>query len=976
MTGQTGKGHSQQKVRKGQRMLLALILLAFVLRVYDLGRQEFWLDEALSANISGLGWAGAVAHLRSEPFEHPPLYFLSLYPWQRLAGTSEFAFRFVSVFWGVLFIPLLYMFVRRLADERVGRLAALLATISPFMVAYSREARMYTLLPCLALLALLSFQRVSERERQSGWWLAYALLLAVGVATQYFFAGIWAAISVYLILEWPRHRRLASWGLAIQLLCLVVGVIWWFAAPGLRASVVRVFEGEAAVSLGYKLNKIMPILLLDEAGGTEASLKAYVLMAGGWVLVLLGVWWSRRAQVLDPRAWRLLLLVVVIPLFGSLLIPYGVLGRHLGYTLIALFTFMAFAFLALRRRGRLWLTVGILLVLLSSTYGLMIQYRQDNGDFGQALAYIDKQGQPGDLLIITQPGQRPVADYYNKQSWPIRYLPDPDSPLSPTQVADALTSIAQTHARVWLGPIGAWTADPEHLVERWLAANAFQAEKTWFPASSSVTLYFTDDERLTGIETGPITFGDRIRLQELYAGPLQVSPGDAVRLRFDWRAGLDLDEGYVVDLLLVDDQGLVWAERRSEPCGGWCPTNTWRAAQRLQDQHALLIPPGTPPGIYRLQVAWTPVDGGPALPVEEGDEHADRATVAEVTVLPSPAARRAPGTLPNPLQATFGDQFTLLGYELAPLEAQIGETLHLETHWRAEIGPTEDYTLEVGLTDREGQEVIRWQVAPAASFYPTSAWRSGAYVRGQHDLPLPQPMSPGRYRMWLALLSPTGERLALGGERPRKALVGLIPWQERLGGQELTLADLSLSDRSRRFDLPPVAYPLEATLGKRAHLVGYDLDLSQAYPGGQLPLTLYWRAGGPMVRSFKVFTHLVNAQGTVWAQHDALPGEGCCPTHSWADGEVIVDEHLIPLGTDLPPGTYELVVGMYDEQDASRLPAYAANGESLPGDYVSIRTIAIEPAQRPGIQATTPAEPHFNFDYTFFLPLVCKGSPR
>jgi hypothetical protein len=143
-----------------------------------------------------------------------------------------------------------------------------------------------------------------------------------------------------------------------------------------------------------------------------------------------------------------------------------------------------------------------------------------------------------------------------------------------------------------------------------------------------------------------------------------------------------------------------------------------------------------------------------------------------------------------------------------------------------------------------------------------------------------------------------------------------------------------------------------------------------------LPLTLFWQASGPMVRPFKVFTHLVNAQGTVLAQHDAPPGGSCCPTHTWADGEVIVDEHLIPLDVNLPPGTYELVVGMYDEQAASRLPAYAASGEPLPGDSVTIRSVTIEPAQGPESQATAAAMPQFDTSYILFLPLVCKGSPQ
>ncbi len=72
----------------GRWGLVILILLAFALRIFDLGEQELWFDEALSANISTLGWPGTVAHLQNQPFEHPPLYFLALSPWLTAGGNQ------------------------------------------------------------------------------------------------------------------------------------------------------------------------------------------------------------------------------------------------------------------------------------------------------------------------------------------------------------------------------------------------------------------------------------------------------------------------------------------------------------------------------------------------------------------------------------------------------------------------------------------------------------------------------------------------------------------------------------------------------------------------------------------------------------------------------------------------------------------------------------------------------------------------
>ena len=82
---------------------------------------------------------------------NPPLYFVGLSALRALAGESEYALRFASVIAGVLLVPLLYVMGKRLFSERAGVLAAVLGTFSPFLIWYSQEARMYTLLATLSL---------------------------------------------------------------------------------------------------------------------------------------------------------------------------------------------------------------------------------------------------------------------------------------------------------------------------------------------------------------------------------------------------------------------------------------------------------------------------------------------------------------------------------------------------------------------------------------------------------------------------------------------------------------------------------------------------------------------------------------------------------------------------------------------------------------------------------------------------------
>jgi 4-amino-4-deoxy-L-arabinose transferase-like glycosyltransferase len=924
------------------------------LRLYDLGGREFWFDEALTANVSDLGWEGIVAHLSSAPFEHPPLYFLSLYPWQQGVGRNEFAFRFFSVFWGVLFVPLLYLLGKRLAGRSLALLAALLGTVSPFLVAYSREARMYSLLPVLALLAVLVFWTALERERRPAWWLAYLVLLAAGLATHYYFVLIWLASALCLLLDYLRRRRVRRWAIAMHAVLPAGAAIWLLAAPGLRASLVRVLGGETAFELAYKLNKVVPALMLGEVSGGEVPLVAHLLAAGGWLLALVGVWTSHRLVQLPRPAWHFLVLFLVVPLVTALLIPYGVLGRHLGYLLIPLLIFQALGLVGLRRRGWAWLGLGLVALLLPVSYGLFVHYRADNGSFGEAMAYIDRRGLSGDLLILNQPAQEPLVTYYNRGDWPVRYLPEGAAPPAEGEVEETMAALRRGHPRLWLGPIGAWTADPELVVEQWLAQNAYQADKVWFPDSTSVGLYFSGEEELAPVEVAPWIWGGRIRLQSLAAGSLQVPAGEALLLRFAWRPGFDLEERYAVSLVLVGEGGQIWAERLSEPCAGWCPTDTWLAGQVREDRHALLVPPGTPPGTYRLQAVWQPLAGGPPLQAEENGQRLAQVDLARVDVLRSRGPAGRPWLLPDSLGVVWSGEVRLLDYALSATEALPGQVLQLETHWQATQAPTGDYELVLELVDGQEQVAGVWRLAPFTGTYATRQWQLDDYLRGQHALSLPTDLAPGRYHLRLALATADGQLLEAEG-----ADAGY-----------LLLDQVEILDRPRRFQLPEMGHGLEAMVGRNAQLVGYDLDLERAYPGGKVQLTLYWQAKGPMVRPFKVFTHLLDDRGTTVAQHDAQPGGGCCPANTWAEGEVIVDEHPISLGADLAPGQYELVVGMYDQEADSRLPAYDGGGNPLTGDRIHIDRVVLEPA--PNGEGE---QPLFEFDHGYYLPLLTRGEP-
>ncbi|HEX2171514.1 MAG TPA: hypothetical protein VHL09_03600, partial [Dehalococcoidia bacterium] len=60
-----------------------------------------------------------------------------------------------------------------------------------------------------------------------------------------------------------------------------------------------------------------------------------------------------------------------------------------------------------------------------------------------------------------------------------------------------------------------------------------------------------------------------------------------------------------------------------------------------------------------------------------------------------------------------------------------------------------------------------------------------------------------------------------------------------------------------------------------------------------------------------VFIHLIGSDGRTVAQSDSQPANELAPTSTWRPGDPLADGRRLHLPPDLPPGLYDLRVGLY-----------------------------------------------------------------
>jgi len=185
-------------------------VLALALRLYHLDFNSIWLDEAFTWFYVQDGWIDIFLNMATDV--HPPVYYwitkLAL-----VAGTGDWWLRLPAAVAGVATVPVFYYIGREFSDG-TGLVMALLLAVSQFHIAYSQEARMYTLLLLAFSLSFLYF----IRER-------YVIAAAFGGLCLWVHA--YSAVSYATLWAMQRKDRVVSLGVyALIAVPLVPFMVW------------------------------------------------------------------------------------------------------------------------------------------------------------------------------------------------------------------------------------------------------------------------------------------------------------------------------------------------------------------------------------------------------------------------------------------------------------------------------------------------------------------------------------------------------------------------------------------------------------------------------------------------------------------------------------------------------------------------------------------------------------------------------
>lgn len=402
-------------------IMLAVGLALFVtIALLNADRASIWFDEAFSAYIVRFNYIEIAQFTATDV--HPPFYYWVLKTWTLLFGSTDFALRSLSVLFGAGALTGAYLLSRRFFGRAVGGVTLLFLILSPMLIRYSDEARMYTLAALVVMAATAVLVKATNTNKR-GWWVAYGVLVSLGMWTHYFTALAWVAHWVWRALVTKRRgdsfkKFLKKFFTKPWVLthALAVGLFLpWLVVMARQLTIVQsagFWIGPVSVDTpGNYLSNYFMYLDSDQSQGWFALVMLFVV---GLVIALIPRTYKalnnaekRKFLLISSLAWAmpLLLFLASMPPLRSSFVE-----RYLVPALIALSIFLAVVLVVGSRRFRPVLrVVPVVLVSLMMVFGIFNVYKYGNYNKNSEI-HITVRELVDSVKAVAQPGQPIVAN--------------------------------------------------------------------------------------------------------------------------------------------------------------------------------------------------------------------------------------------------------------------------------------------------------------------------------------------------------------------------------------------------------------------------------------------------------------------------------------------------------------------------------------------------------------------------------------
>tara|TARA_Y100000590_G_scaffold22008_1_gene25413 strand:- start:1325 stop:2755 length:1431 start_codon:yes stop_codon:yes gene_type:complete len=397
------------------QLFLLAIFIGIVLRIYNLNFEDYWFDEQTSFWVADpiLSFSETIERSKKIDYGTHIVFNLILKKFFLFFNYDPQIGRIISLFFGILSIPAISYLTFQIQKGRSYVLIAFLCSINFYLISYSQELRMYSLIFFLSTLSIIFYFKIFEDEVSSNKKYIFAALYfftsLIGTCVHIFFFIIIFSQFVYLILNYYFNKK----NIIFSVICISIIPVFYL---------IIMFDFlllQLTIDDDFWIQQVKIDFFINFFFSRFFGSKIMGLI---YLLVLLYLIFYHRKKVFNISNKYFLLILIIffsyfLPIFYSFLKNPILTDRYIIFVLIPIFIIISNLTLVINENKKKYFILFIIIFSsLINNYIEIFNRKISKPEFNKALDYISKSDVKDVLIKSNVPLIEKITINYSKNT--------------------------------------------------------------------------------------------------------------------------------------------------------------------------------------------------------------------------------------------------------------------------------------------------------------------------------------------------------------------------------------------------------------------------------------------------------------------------------------------------------------------------------------------------------------------------------
>lgn len=449
--------------------LLSIAIFTTAISAFTLFPQSIRLDEAQELWVATKPVLSILNWDATSTATWVPLYEIILHLFVQFFGASVIVSRSLSFIFFLATLPVLFFLYNKVSNKKIALLSIVIFSVSPFILWYGSEGRVYTMFVLISSINTLFFMDFLKSDGKLGK-TGYIISSILGFYTHYFFFFLILTQIIYLFTkvltksELPqagrrlppiRDYRLFFIHLLNVLLAFVFFMPWIFLV--MRAGTISNAEPLIPPPTSFNIFQTIVNFIF---GFQIQSIQGAIISFWPLIIILLFFVFThkkeQKANFVDYFVFSAFAPIMLV--FAASIVKPIFLSRYLIFTTPSLFFLVVWMLLSYSKKiSAILLSVFILVMIFLLLYQNYSVYTPVKEDYKGVTLYLEKNTNPSDIIAITAPFTIYPIEYYYTGSASLVTIPEWDRytqnkipPFSLIKLQNQLAKYKKVYSRIFI----------------------------------------------------------------------------------------------------------------------------------------------------------------------------------------------------------------------------------------------------------------------------------------------------------------------------------------------------------------------------------------------------------------------------------------------------------------------------------------------------------------------------------------------